>query len=246
MKKVLLGLAILSLLLIFPVSVFAESEDLKIEINKKTNHLYLYKKDQVVKIYRVATGRSVELTPKGTFVIGVKIIKPGWKNIPGGHPDNPLGPRWIGLVVNNDRAREYGIHGTNSPNSIGKHASSGCVRMYNQDVINLYNQVYEGAPVWIHDGSSNHQWRGNLNVGLRPASGKVQVTASVLNIRSGPTTGAFIIGKAKKGDQFRLIGQTQNWFKIKLTNGNNGFIHKDYVKNTSSYYLLTDHLFVMK
>lgn len=243
MKKVFFVLSMI--IFLFPTHVFAESEDLKIEINKQTNHLYLYQDDQVVKTYRIATGRSAELTPIGTFEVGVKIVKPGWKGIPGGHPDNPLGPRWIGLVVNNDRAREYGIHGTNDPDSIGKHASSGCVRMYNEEVIELYQRIYEGAPVWIHNGSSNHQWRGNPNIGLKPASGKVQVTASILNIRSGPSTGAFIIEKAERGERLQLIGQTQHWFKIKLSNGKSGFVHKDYVNHIPSYLLINENFFVM-
>lgn len=225
--------AMISSVLLFalPPSSIAAPNDYKIEINKKTNHLYLYNHGKIVKTYRVATGRTSKLTPTGTFVIGVKIVKPGWKNIPGGHPNNPLGPRWIGLVVNHDRARTYGIHGTNDPKSIGKNASSGCIRMHNKDVIDLYNRIYEGVPVWIHSGSSNKKWRGNANIGLKHDAGKIQVTASVLNIRTGPTTGSFVIGKVKRGSVLTQTGSTSHWYQIRLSNGKTGFVSKQYAKS---------------
>lgn len=225
----LLGLIWSIFLFSFPTSSNAAPADYKIEINKRTNYLYLYKNGKVAKTYRVATGKTSKLTPTGTFVIGVKIVKPGWKNIPGGHPKNPLGPRWIGLVVNNDRARTYGIHGTNDPNSIGKHASNGCIRMRNNDVVELYKTIYEGVPVWIHTGTSNKKWRGNANVGLKRFSGKAQVTASQLYVRSGPTTGAFVIGKTKKGTILTITGGTSNWYQIRY-NGKTGFVYKPYTK----------------
>ena len=100
----------------------------KSKINKSTNTLYLYKDGTLEKTYPVATGRTDELTPEGTFTMVVKINKPGWKNIPGGDPKNPLGDKWLGISVNEDNGRTYGIHGTNQPESIGSHASSGCVR----------------------------------------------------------------------------------------------------------------------
>jgi lipoprotein-anchoring transpeptidase ErfK/SrfK len=180
------------LLIPAPVS-HAAPQDIKIEVNKSTNKLYLYDGGKVKKVYSVATGRSSELTPEGTFPVAVKINKPGWKNIPGGHPDNPLGERWIGLTVNGDRGRTYGIHGTNQPESIGKHASSGCVRMHNKDVIELSQLVPEGAPVWIHNGKSNNQWRGDPKQGLQPASGTGIITGDKVNARTGPSLGSFVI-----------------------------------------------------
>lgn len=229
--KVSAFLAVLCSVFVFSIpQSIATANDYKIEINKTTNHLYLYNHGRVVKTYRVATGRTSKLTPTGTFIIGVKIVQPGWKNIPGGSPKNPLGPRWNGLVVNNDRARTYGIHGTNDPKSIGKNASSGCVRMHNQDVIDLFNRIYEGVPVWIHSGKSNKIWRGNSGVGLKRTSGKVQVTATTLNVRSGPTTGAFVIGKVKKGNVLTLTGTTVSWYQVRLSNGKTAFISKQYAK----------------
>jgi lipoprotein-anchoring transpeptidase ErfK/SrfK len=62
----------------------------------------------------------------------------------GGGPGNPLGAR--ALYLGNT---EYRIHGTNDPNSIGKHVSSGCIRLQNADIIDLYNRVGIGTKVVV-------------------------------------------------------------------------------------------------
>jgi lipoprotein-anchoring transpeptidase ErfK/SrfK len=62
----------------------------------------------------------------------------------GGGPGNPLGAR--ALYLGNT---DYRIHGTNAPDSIGKHMSSGCIRMLNADVIDLYNRVDVGTKVIV-------------------------------------------------------------------------------------------------
>ena len=67
---------------------------------------------------------------------------PSW--VPGGHPMNPLGVRAMYLA-----AGEYRIHGTDAPWTIGTAASSGCIRMFNQDVIDLYAKAKIGAKVTV-------------------------------------------------------------------------------------------------
>ncbi len=59
-------------------------------------------------------------------------------------PKNPLGVRAIYLGWS-----EYRIHGTNAPTSIGRAASSGCIRMLNKDVADLFERVHIGAPVYV-------------------------------------------------------------------------------------------------
>jgi L,D-transpeptidase ErfK/SrfK len=86
--------------------------------------------------YPVAVGAPVNPTPPGNWTITEKIENPG----------GPFGARWMGLSVPGGL---YGIHGTDTPNSIGAFASHGCVRMYNEDVTDLYDQVSIGTPVWI-------------------------------------------------------------------------------------------------
>ena len=67
---------------------------------------------------------------------------PMW--VPGGHPMNPLGVR--GLYLGSST---YRIHGTDAPWTIGQPVSKGCIRMYNQDVIELYDRVQVGTKVTV-------------------------------------------------------------------------------------------------
>jgi len=65
-----------------------------------------------------------------------------------GGPDNPLGARAM-YLFQNGKDTLYRIHGTNEPLSIGKAVSSGCIRMLNADVIDLYNRVSIGTKVVV-------------------------------------------------------------------------------------------------
>jgi lipoprotein-anchoring transpeptidase ErfK/SrfK len=67
---------------------------------------------------------------------------PRW--VPGGHPMNPLGVRALYLG-----SSAYRIHGTDAPWTIGQPVSKGCIRMYNKDVIDLYNRVRIGTKVTV-------------------------------------------------------------------------------------------------
>ncbi|MBA4601524.1 SH3 domain-containing protein [Thermoactinomyces mirandus] len=232
----------LAMLLIPAPVTHAAPADYKIEVNKATNRLYLYEGNTVKKVYPVATGRTSKLTPEGTFPVAVKINKPGWKGIAGGDPENPLGDRWIGLTVNGDLGRTYGIHGTNQPTSIGKHVSNGCVRMQNQDVIELAKLIPEGTPVWIHSGKSNNQWRGNHKQGLQPASGTGTITGNAVNARTGPSLGAFIITKLNKGTRLAITGTVNDWVQVRLTNGQTAFVYQSYIRGN---FHKTDHFLVV-
>ncbi|MBU3732817.1 MAG: L,D-transpeptidase, partial [Beijerinckiaceae bacterium] len=65
-----------------------------------------------------------------------------------GGPDNPLGARAL-YLYDNGRDTLYRIHGTNEPEKIGQAVSSGCIRMRNIDVIDLYNRVPNGTRVVV-------------------------------------------------------------------------------------------------
>jgi lipoprotein-anchoring transpeptidase ErfK/SrfK len=74
--------------------------------------------------------------------------KAKWANgMPGG-PENPLGARALYLFQNGEDTL-FRIHGTTEPNSIGKNASSGCIRMINQDVVELFSLVPIGSRVIV-------------------------------------------------------------------------------------------------
>ncbi|MFH1856107.1 MAG: L,D-transpeptidase family protein [Candidatus Omnitrophota bacterium] len=118
-------------------------------VDKSDNTLALKEDDEILKIYPVATGLN-NSTPVGTFTIESKLINPVWYNdgriVAAENPDNVLGSRWMGLSE-----KSYGIHGTTDPNSIGKQATQGCVRMHNKDVEELYSILPVGTEVTIVD-----------------------------------------------------------------------------------------------
>jgi lipoprotein-anchoring transpeptidase ErfK/SrfK len=68
--------------------------------------------------------------------------------IAGGSPKNPMGARALTLS-----GRKYAIHGTNRPSSIGTDGSYGCIRMFNEDVVDLYGRVAVGTKVVVIRGS---------------------------------------------------------------------------------------------
>ena len=94
----------------------------------------------------------------GTRYIDGKYVNPAWSPPPevrrdfpnmrtvyeGGAPDNPMGVRALTLT-----GGEYAIHGTNRPNSVGRFASYGCFRMYNEDIVDLFERVALGTPVIV-------------------------------------------------------------------------------------------------
>lgn len=133
-----------------------------IAINRTKRILTLYYGKTVIKKYPVAIGKDSAKTPQGKFYVYLKRKNPMWtggrhsKPVPGGSPKNPLGKRWIGLSPG--KGNLYGIHGNNSPYSIGGRVSKGCVRMINSDVHELYDLVPVGTPVWIGDDSTLRKW----------------------------------------------------------------------------------------
>ncbi|MEA2332851.1 MAG: L,D-transpeptidase ErfK/SrfK [Thermoleophilaceae bacterium] len=117
--------------------------------------LRLYKQLTLVKEYSVAVGAVGFDTPAGLYHIQNKAVDPTWtvpdsdwagdlagQIVPPG-PENPLKARWLGIY---DGA---GIHGTEETYSLGSAASHGCIRMAVPDVIELYDQVPVGAPIYI-------------------------------------------------------------------------------------------------
>jgi len=118
-----------------------------------TMDLYLQK--TFVKSFRVGLGKPGMETPTGLWLVkpGGKLIKPIWTDPISGktyHPDSPdypLGSRWIGLEGIEGQAKGrtgFAIHGTKDPTQIGTASSQGCIRMYNGDVILMYELLMPG------------------------------------------------------------------------------------------------------
>jgi len=113
-------------------------EAISVDVDRKV--LILSDEGGVIKTYPVAVGKPDTPTPLGNWIIVEKEVDPG----------GPFGVRWMRLSV---PWGGYGIHGTDNPSSIGTAASHGCIRMYNEDVIDLYNRVEIGTPVRIVGGA---------------------------------------------------------------------------------------------
>jgi lipoprotein-anchoring transpeptidase ErfK/SrfK len=106
----------------------------RIIVDRSDRKLQLLVQNKIVKTYPVAIGRIAFQTPHGEFTIINKVPNPG----------GPFGVLWMGLSK-----PHYGIHGTNDRSSIGKMVSHGCIRMYNEDVIELSKLVDIGTQVII-------------------------------------------------------------------------------------------------
>jgi len=127
-----------------------------IVINIPELRLYLFLKEiQMVKTYPIGIGVLDRPTPFGDFRVVEKTKNPTWnippslqekygrRFIPPG-PENPLGEYWLRLSN-----YDYGIHGTNSPWGIGRLVSHGCIRLYPEDIEELFSLVKLGTPVKI-------------------------------------------------------------------------------------------------
>lgn len=125
---------------------------LRLVIRLSDRRVYLYRGDRLERSFPVAIGRAGWETPTGEFEVLSKLENPGWTNpltnevFPPG-PDNPLGDRWIAFWT--DGNNEIGFHGTPNPESVGQAASHGCVRMYNEDVQELFQLVEIGTVVTV-------------------------------------------------------------------------------------------------
>jgi lipoprotein-anchoring transpeptidase ErfK/SrfK len=86
-------------------------------------------------------------TPPREMIARNKKLAKYANGMPGG-PENPLGARAM-YLYKDGRDTLYRIHGTNAPTSIGKAESSGCIRMLNQDVVDVYNAAVIGTDVYV-------------------------------------------------------------------------------------------------
>jgi lipoprotein-anchoring transpeptidase ErfK/SrfK len=132
-------------------------------VDTPNTHLYFVLGGGKAIRYGIGVGRD-GFTWSGTKTIERKSDWPDWMppsemlarqpylpRFMAGGPGNPLGARAMYLS-----GTVYRIHGTNNPSSIGKHVSSGCIRMENADVIDLYARVRTGTKVVVLPMSRSH------------------------------------------------------------------------------------------
>lgn len=136
---------------IWPLGPNPLPDDPFIIVNKKVNEVAFIQNGRIQVVSKVATGKKEDITPEGLFTVTVKAQQPYYrkKNIPGGHPNNPLGSRWIGFDAKDTDGRTYGIHGTNRPESIGMYVTLGCIRLPNEMIERLYDLVPIGTKILI-------------------------------------------------------------------------------------------------
>lgn len=116
-------------------------------IKTQERRLYLVLGGAEALRYPVGVGR-LGMQWQGSAQIGAKYVKPPWTNgkqgFAGGSPQNAMGAAAMPLTHGN-----YAIHGTNEPGKIGTFVSHGCIRMYNEDVLDLMSRVRVGTPVVV-------------------------------------------------------------------------------------------------
>ena len=138
-----------------------------IVVNVPQRRLYLVEANGKAVRYAVGVGRTEGTNFRGSAVIGRKEKWPHWTptahmmaampryrryagGIDGG-PDNPLGARAL-YLYRDGHDTFFRLHGTTEPDSIGQAVSSGCIRLFNQDIIDLYNRVPVGTHVTVLQG----------------------------------------------------------------------------------------------
>jgi lipoprotein-anchoring transpeptidase ErfK/SrfK len=140
-------------------AVTAASFERVLIVDASDTTLSLVMGGEVVRSWPVAVGTNNSPTPLGTFVVGAKRFEPTWvnpakdrwgKDMPdriGPGPDNPLGARAINWNRPGGGDTLIRFHGTPNEASIGSAASNGCVRMFNADVIELYDLIESGTTI---------------------------------------------------------------------------------------------------
>jgi lipoprotein-anchoring transpeptidase ErfK/SrfK len=133
-------------------------------VKTRERALYQVMPDGKAKRYLVAVGKE-GFAWSGVARVGMKRKNPTWtppaemikrtpkyakwrNGMPGGIPENPLGVRALYLFDGGGDTM-YRIHGTNAPSSIGTAASSGCIRMLNREVVELFNNTPVGTKVIV-------------------------------------------------------------------------------------------------
>jgi len=124
------------------------------KVYRSTFTMDVYLQTTYVRSFSVGLGKPGHETPTGLWRVrpGGKAYATSWRDPDSGivyqpeDPDYPLGSRWIALDGLSGEAKDrtgFGIHGTKEPDQIGKADSRGCIRMFNGEVIQVYNMLIE-------------------------------------------------------------------------------------------------------
>jgi L,D-transpeptidase ErfK/SrfK len=137
--------------------VLPQADEAGLVVNVPEMRLFDFTQGSLPEVFAVAIGDEADPSILGDFEVGNKRVDPVWRvpasireerpslpaEVPPG-PDNPLGSRWITIG-----RTSYGIHGTNVRWSIGREATHGCLRLYDDEVQRLYDRVRRGTRIQI-------------------------------------------------------------------------------------------------
>lgn len=187
--------AITSVVLMATAEALAQDRQVRparrIVVSIPDRKLAVLESGKVVRVFPTAVGKPSTPSPAGAYSIVQRIPDPTWyyqgKVVRPGK-ENPLGTRWLGLSVSG-----YGIHGTNSPASIGHNVSHGCIRMNNRDVEQLFEMVAIGDAV-------------ELLAERTPESDQIFGAALVTVV--GPVPPAEVTAQAESGTGGKTAGAT--------------------------------------
>ena len=113
------------------------------------HRLDLYEYGQKVKSYAIGVGKVETPSPLGEFYIVEKIVP---ENTDGDYGVMAMGTTAFSETIQNWPGRaQVGIHGTNAPDTIGKDTTHGCIRLLNDEIMELSQVVHLGTPVFIYE-----------------------------------------------------------------------------------------------
>ena len=119
-------------------------ETLSIRVNLERHLLDVYLGESLVKEFAVGVGKASTPTFPGTYEVKDKYLNPDWHSptglIPYGDPKNELGDAWI-PISSPEKPKGYGIHGTIKPETVGTDCSNGCVRLRNEEAVEMIGWV---------------------------------------------------------------------------------------------------------
>ena len=138
---------------------FSDTRNGAVLVDITSRALHFWSEDQAVyKLYPTSVPLSEDLTRRGRTEVIQKVVNPPWRPTPamkernpewpdvveGGSPDNPLGVRALYLSW-----QYYRIHGTHDTRKIGRRSSNGCVGLYNEHILDLYDLCRVGTQVLL-------------------------------------------------------------------------------------------------
>jgi len=135
-----------------PMPVQPNTAQSRLVVKLAERRVYLYRGQTLQATYPIAVGKPGWTTPTGTFKVFNMVQNPGWTNpltgtVQSQGNDTPLGSRWMAFWT--DGVNQIGFHATLDRQSVGKAASHGCLRMYEEDAQALYNQIKLGSSVTV-------------------------------------------------------------------------------------------------